>query len=88
MRYLLFGTGDCYERYKRWFCKNEIVALIDNSVDKQGKKLDGYEVISPAEGIQREFDAVIILSFYVRDMRAQLESLADAPVPSSDLCSC
>ncbi|MCI8666593.1 MAG: glycosyltransferase family 4 protein [Dorea sp.] len=75
MRYLLFGTGDCYERYKRWFCKNEIVALIDNSVDKQGKKLDGYEVISPAEGIQREFDAVIILSFYVRDMRAQLESL-------------
>lgn len=73
MRYLLFGTGDCYERYKRWFQDEEVAALIDNSREKQGKELDGYQILSPEEGIQKEFDAVIILSFYVNEMRRQLE---------------
>lgn len=72
MRYLLFGTGDCYERYKRWFQDHEIVALLDNSEEKQGKILDGHEVVSPSEGVQRDFDAVIILSFYMKEMKAQL----------------
>lgn len=73
MKYLLFGTGDCYERYKRWFQEDEVAALLDNSREKQGKKLDGHEILSPKEGLKREFDAVIILSFYVNDMRKQLE---------------
>lgn len=75
MRYLLFGTGDCYERYKRWFQDHEIVALLDNSEEKQGKILDGHEVVSPSEGIRREFDAVIILSFYVNAMKTQLKNM-------------
>lgn len=75
MRYLLFGTGDCYERYKRWFQDNEIVALLDSSEEKQGKILDGHEVVSLSEGIQRDFDAVIILSFYVKEMKTQLKNM-------------
>lgn len=75
MRYILFGTGDCYERYKRWFQKHEIVALLDNSEEKQGKILDGHEIVPPSEGIKREFDAVVILSFYVNAMKTQLRTM-------------
>ncbi len=35
MKYLIFGTGDYYERYKKWFRREEIVALIDNSPKKK-----------------------------------------------------
>ena len=34
MQYIIFGAGDYYERYKKWFDKKDIVALIDNSPAK------------------------------------------------------
>lgn len=75
MKYLLFGTGDYYERYKKWFTDCDIVALLDNSVKKQNTFIDGHLVLSPEEGIKQEFDLIVILSFYVKSMKAQLISL-------------
>ncbi len=75
MKLLVFGTGDYYQRYKKWFVKEEVVALLDNSPAKQHTVMDGIEVISPREGISKDFDAVIILSFYVKAMRQQLLEL-------------
>ena len=40
MQYIIFGTGDYYERYKKWFDKKDIVALIDNSPAKQNTFID------------------------------------------------
>ncbi len=75
MKYLIFGTGDYYKRYKKWFDKSSILALLDNSPQKQGTLIDGIEVTSPAAGVQLPYDAVIILSFYVKAMKEQLLSL-------------
>ena len=35
MRVLIFGTGNYYNRYKKWFSKQEVVAILDNAVEKQ-----------------------------------------------------
>ncbi len=78
MKFLLFGTGDYYERYKKWFHKNDIVALIDNSLQKQHTTLDGIDILPPEEGIALPFDVVVILSFYVKEMRLQLIKLGVA----------
>ena len=75
MKFLLFGTGEYYNRYKIWFEKKDISALIDNSEEKQGYRIDGIFVISPEDIFEYAFDAVIILSFYVRDMKRQLVKL-------------
>ncbi|MBD5471147.1 MAG: glycosyltransferase family 4 protein [Lachnospiraceae bacterium] len=75
MRYLIFGTGDYYDRYKKWFKSQEVLALLDNSHQKQHTFIDGIEVLSPEEGIQLPYDAIIILSFYVKQMKQQLISL-------------
>lgn len=75
MKYLLFGTGDYYERYKKWFEKRDIVALLDNSEEKQNTFIDGIRVLSPKEGVKREYDIIVILSFYVKSMKAQLIAL-------------
>lgn len=72
MKFILFGTGDYYQRYKKWFGREEIVALIDNSGRRQHTRIDGIEVLSPEEGIRCRYDYIVILSFYVKAMRRQL----------------
>ena len=37
MKILLFGTGDYYNRCKKWFENQEVLALLDNSEQKQIK---------------------------------------------------
>lgn len=75
MKVLLFGTGDYYNRYKKWFEGQEILALLDNSHQKQHTLIDGLEVLPPQEGIRLNYDVVVILSFYVKQMKQQLLSL-------------
>lgn len=79
MKFILFGTGDYYQRYKKWFDQEDIAALIDNSGRKQYKRMDGIEVLPPEEGIRRPYDYIIILSFYVKEMRGQLLEMGVHP---------
>ena len=52
MKYLIFGTGEYYSRYKKWFAKEDIVALIDNAAVKQNTYLDGIQILSPQQGVK------------------------------------
>lgn len=78
MKYVLFGTGDYYKRFKHWFINREVVAIMDNDKKKQGMILDGHPVIDPTDINSIEFDAVVILSFYVKEMKEQLTELGVA----------
>ena len=64
MKCLIFGTGEYYNRYKKWLAKEEVVALLDNSFAKQNTFIDGIEVLSPADGVKFTFDAVVITVSY------------------------
>lgn len=75
MKFLLFGTGDYYKRYKKWFDNEDVLALLDNSKKKQNTIIDGIEVLLPEEGIKQPFDVIVILSFYVKEMKNQLVEL-------------
>ena len=75
MRVLLFGTGDYYNRYKKWFVKQKVIALLDNSEKKKHTVIDNLKVLSPEEGIKLNYDIIVILSFYVKQMKQQLISL-------------
>lgn len=73
--YVLFGTGEYYQRYRHWFRGRRILALLDNDREKQGTVLDGYPVLSPEEAAGLPFDAAVILSFCVAEMKGQLVRL-------------
>lgn len=75
MKCLIFGTGEYYNRYKKWLAKEEVVALLDNSPAKQNTFIDGIEVLPPADGVKFIFDLVVIMSFYVNAMKKQLMEL-------------
>lgn len=75
MKFLLFGTGDYYQRYKKWFDSKEVTALLDNAPEKQNTYMDGIKVLSPGQGVRLAYDAVVVLSFYVKEMKRQLMDL-------------
>lgn len=75
MKLLLFGTGEYYTRYKKWFPKEMVLALLDNSSVKQNTILDGIQILSPEEGIKLPYDCIVVLSFYIKDMKRQLIDL-------------
>ena len=75
MKYILFGTGDYYKRFRHWFKDRDVVAILDNDKSKQGSVLDGYPVISPNDITKYSFDAIVVLSFYIKEMKSQLLEL-------------
>lgn len=75
MIFLLFGTGDYYQRYKKWFDSEKVAALLDNAPEKQNTHIDGIRVVSPDEGVRIPFDVIVILSFYYSAMKQQLLEL-------------
>lgn len=75
MKIIIFGTGDYYKKYKKWFRTEDIVALIDNDPGKQGNLIDGHYVLYPSEAVLCDYDYIIILSVHEKAMREQLISL-------------
>ena len=73
--YVLFGTGDYYQRFRHWFRSRNVLAILDNDRSRQGTVLDGRLVIPPEEVTGLPLDAVVILSFYVTEMKKQLMDL-------------
>lgn len=76
MKYILFGTGDYYYRFSRWFNDKDVLAILDNDEKKQGTSLDGHMIVSPKDIKKYNYDAVVILSFYISEMKKQLMELA------------
>lgn len=75
MRAILFGLGNYYSRFRKYFRDEDIVVLCDNNKEQHGKIIDGKRVISPEEICKYEYDKVYILSSYVQEIRAQLLDL-------------
>lgn len=75
MKVLLFGTGDCYQKYKKWFEDVEVTGILDNDESKAGTVLDGNKIMLPSEGVKEDYDYIYILSIYEEEIRKQLIEL-------------
>ena len=75
MKVILFGTGKHYDEYKIFFCNDEIICLLDNDNTMQGRQKDGFEILSPADGVRLTYDAIFVLSTYKREITNQLLNL-------------
>lgn len=75
-RVLIWGTGKS-EKNKRdmlgdMFSRVEIIGYIDNDKNKHHSFYNGYEVLSPEEAVQLEFDKILIMSSFFQDIEEQL----------------
>ena len=71
---VIFGTGQFYFNRKKEYCfsKVEIVAFLDNDEKKQGEKIDGVTIYSPADIGRITYDYLIIMVKANDGIREQL----------------
>lgn len=75
MKAVIFGTGECYHRYKSGFKNMDIVGVLDNNVEKWNTYIDGYPIYSPESIQHMDFDYVFLVSIHYKEMRKQLIEL-------------
>lgn len=75
MKVILFGLGNYYGRFRKFFRDDDIIALCDNNTKKQGEILDGKLVVPPEQLKTIYFDKIYILSSFVKEIKKQLFDL-------------
>lgn len=73
---IIFGTGLFWENRKKYIIGNsDIVCFIDNSKEKKNTYIDGIKVCSPEMICEYEYDYILIMSSYFKEMKEQLIGL-------------
>lgn len=76
MKILIFGTGKIYQKNKESIKKTvEVVAFLDNNINKWGTILDGKKIYSPQEIPALDYDYIALFSRSDGDMKEQLITL-------------
>lgn len=75
MKILIFGTGYIYKKNRYKFADFDVLAFLDNDMNKQNQFMDGIVITSPQNHWKYEYDAIIIASIYFHEMRTQLLNL-------------
>lgn len=72
-RIVIFGTGKVYDQWKNRIKKDmDIIAFLDNNIEKIGTALDNIPIYHPCEINHLTYDYIFILSIYFTDMKNQL----------------
>ena len=70
---ILFGAGQAGEAaLSKYRDKHDIVAILDNDVNKHNKSLQGIPIVPPATLPERSFDMILIASEYFEQIHQQL----------------
>lgn len=65
MRVIIWGAGDGgFNALHMLDPLTEVVAFIDDNPTKTGKKIKGIEVLSSLEGLQREYDYILLANLH------------------------
>lgn len=75
MKYIIFGTGEYCQRKIEYINDKKIVCFIDNNIDKQGKIFYGKKIYSVEQGLNKNYDYILILVKLYEDIVAQLIKL-------------
>ena len=77
---IVFGIGTSFKSFiKNLNGEYEIIGLSDWDESKHGTILEGYEIINPYTFENYDFDYVLIVSYYVREIKAQLTERINLP---------
>jgi glycosyltransferase involved in cell wall biosynthesis len=73
---IAFGAGGLFRVFSPFIkSKYHLTAISDNDTKQHGKKIDGVEIIPPADMILQGFDLVIVTSMHSKAIKEKLISL-------------
>lgn len=85
MNIVIVGTGKYYQKYVNRFSECNVVALLDNSKEKQGSVLDDLRIESVDKVINYSYDYVIVL---VKDSIEIVNQLKTLDVREEQIITC
>ncbi|MGN0340401.1 MAG: glycosyltransferase family 4 protein [Lachnospira sp.] len=74
---VVFGTGKYLKKYQKYVFneKTNIVAFLDNNIEKCGKEINGFPIYQPQQLCMLQYDNIVLLSAYAYQMHEQLQRL-------------
>lgn len=75
MRLIVWGTGRLYRKYRNFISQFHIIKLCDSNPDRQGKYIDGIEIIKPAQIELYEYDYIVVMIYHTESIYATLNDL-------------
>ena len=78
MKAIVWGAGGTAKEFflrKIMNYKYDVVCLVDNNSDLWGKKRFGYDIVSPQDISDKNFDIIILCSVYYEEIKRQLKDL-------------
>ena len=61
MEIIVFGTGKYYQNRRHYLKKDNIIAFLDNDVNKQGKEIEGVTICNPKEASRFSYDYIVLM---------------------------
>lgn len=75
MKVIIFGTGTLYRHNREWIPMDDVLAFIDNDINKQGCFLDEKQIYAPEHILHLSFDKIVLMSANIHEMEKQLLSM-------------
>lgn len=75
MRLIVWGTGKLFQRYKEYLMQFSIIKFCDSNVEKQGRCIDGIEIIAPDQLKKCDYDYIVIMTYAVEEICRTLYEL-------------
>lgn len=72
MKFILWGTGQIFNKYKSYINFSNVVALVDNDCEKWGTKIEGLNVVAPVDLDKYEYNYIVIMAVKYESIRKQL----------------
>lgn len=90
MQIIILGVGNVGQKLLTYSLQEgvEIVGVCDNNVDIQGKRLNGYEIVSPEIIKSIKYDYIIIASTKFNFVSEMEDQLSEMGVPKEKIVYC
>lgn len=78
---VLFGAGERlyeflrYRKYNEQIFQDKIIAIFDNDTNKQGKRIENFEILSPEQLGDFTWKSIIVTANYYNEIKKQLKDV-------------
>ena len=73
MKFIIWGTGKYFNRYRTFINLSDVVAFVDNNKGKWGTQLDNIPIISPDTLCEYTYDYILIMAAKYNEIRLQIK---------------
>lgn len=75
MKLIVWGTGKLYQKYREFLFQFNVIKFCDSNPKKQGKLIDGIEIIEPIQLEKYVYDYIVVMTYAAEQICVALNDL-------------